>query len=127
MPRAGRDLRGDVEDDERHAWRPAPGVRRDCDPHRGPWVALAGNVSVVLAALALPSCGLTALAAVPLGMTAWVIGNADLARMRAGLMDPEGLRQTRSGREAGAVGAVLGGLVAAGYLLLWLAAHLTLV
>jgi hypothetical protein len=122
MPRLGRFFREEVED-ERHAWRLVPGVRRDCEPHRGRWITLAGNVSVLLATLALPTCGLAAVLAIPLGITAWVMGQADLARMRSGDMDPEGWRLTHTGRETGLVGALVAGLVVAGYVLLWLVAH----
>jgi hypothetical protein len=114
----GEDLEGD---EDVHAWgRASPGLRRDCEPHRGRWIALLGNVSVVLAALALPLCGLPGLLGLPLGVAAWVMGSADLAKIRAGTMDPQGFSKTSLGRECGIVGAVLGGAVAVGWLLLWL-------
>jgi hypothetical protein len=111
----------DLEGDHVEAWRESyPGLRRDCEPHRGRWIALLGNASVVFAALALPLCGLPGLLGLPLGIAAWVMGNADLAKIRSGAMDPRGSGPTRLGRECGIVGTVLSAAVGAGWLLLWL-------
>lgn len=115
-----RSCRLDLREAEESFARWGSYVRRDCEPHRGLWIVLAGNTSVVLAAVALCLFGLPALVGLPLGVVAWVMGNADLAKIRAGQMDPQGLRQTRSGREAGIVGATLSGAVATCYLALFL-------
>jgi hypothetical protein len=68
---------------------PAGQVRRDCEPHRGPFLQLLGAASVILgllsAALLLPI-----LAGVPLSVAVWVMARRDQAKMHAGLMDPEG-------------------------------------
>jgi hypothetical protein len=117
-PCCGEDFEGD---EDVHLWRQAyPGLRRDCEPHRAQWIGLLGNASLILAALALPLCGLPGLLGLPLGIAAWRMGSADLARIQAGTMDPEGWSKTRLGRECGIVGAVHSGAVAAGWLLLWL-------
>ena len=114
----GEDLEGD---EEVHAWRGlSPGLRRDCEPHRGQWIAVLGNASIILAALALPFCGLPGLLGLPLGIAAWVMGSADLAKIRTGAMDPQGLSKTCTGRECGIVGAVLSVAVGLGWVLLWL-------
>jgi hypothetical protein len=108
-------------EDVTDAWRRSyPGLRRDCEPHRGRWIALLGNASVVFAALALPFCGLPGLLGLPLGIAAWVMGNTDLAKIRSGAMDPGGSGPTRLGRECGIVGTFLSAAVGVGWLLLWL-------
>ena len=43
----------------------------------------------------------------PLGITVWVVAGRDLARMRAGLMDPRGVEETSRARDYASVGAVL--------------------
>jgi hypothetical protein len=50
---------------------------------------------------------LPAAVGLPLGLAAWVVAGRDLARMRAGLMDPRGVEETGRAREYAAVGAVL--------------------
>ncbi len=41
------------------------------------------------------------------GIIAWVMGNTDLAEMRAGRMDREGESQTSSGRICGMIAVIL--------------------
>jgi hypothetical protein len=90
---------------------PATEVRRDCAPHRGR----------VLFALALSSLivGAGSLAVAPgvlaVVMGAWVFCMArhDLRQMRAGLLDPQGLRQTFQAREC-AFAAIVTGCVLSG-------------
>jgi hypothetical protein len=48
--------------------------------------------------------------ALGLGITAWLLGQADLVKMGQGVMDPAGRGQTQSGRTCGIIGTVLGGL-----------------
>jgi LSD1 subclass zinc finger protein len=116
----------DLEDEETGAWEePSRGLRRDCEPHRGFWVSLLGNGSTVLGALAIPLCGVPGLVGLPLGIAAWVMGNADLVKMQAGLMDPAGRSRTRSGRDCGIVGLTLSGLCIVGYALLFLLIRLS--
>jgi hypothetical protein len=75
-------------------------VRRDCEPHRAGLVLTLGVVSLVL----LVICGPIGLA---LALAAWVMGRADLHKMRAGEMDPEGLASTQAGWVCGILGTVL--------------------
>ena len=43
----------------------------------------------------------------PLGIVAWVMGNADLKEMDAGTMDPEGRGLTQAGKILGIIGTLL--------------------
>lgn len=92
--------RGRYEDDDfprrRHAYA-------DYAPHRGTTVLVLGILSLVL----WIGCGIVALI---LGIIAWVMGNSDLAEIRAGRMDPEGESATNAGRVCGII-SVVGGLV----------------
>jgi hypothetical protein len=67
--------------------------RRDLMPHRGSTILTLGILSLVI-------CGL-------LGPIAWVMGNTDLADMRAGRMDPEGEATTNAGRICGMIASIL--------------------
>lgn len=93
--------------DDPRPWEEAGRVRRDCEPHRGPMLRGLGIVSVVLVpvgALASPLIGVVA--GVALGLTVWVLAGRDLARMDAGVMDPEGRRETQSARRLGLAGVL---------------------
>ena len=41
------------------------------------------------------------------GIVAWIMGNTDLAEMKAGRMDPEGESQTQTGRICGMIATIL--------------------
>jgi hypothetical protein len=69
------------------------GYRRDLMPHRGSTVMTLGILSLV-------ACGL-------LGPVAWVMGNNDLAEMRAGRMDRDGESQTQAGRICGMITTII--------------------
>lgn len=102
---------GGVEGEDERPWeqpqrRP---VRRDCDPHRGSLVLTFGIISLVSLAI----CGPVGL---PFGITAWVLGQSDLKKMRSGVMDPEGIGMTQAGWICGIVGTIITGLYALGCL-----------
>ena len=65
-------------------------------PHRGTLILVFGILSLVLCA--------------PLGIPAWIMGNADLKEMDAGKMDPSGRSITQGGRICGIIGTVLLGI-----------------
>jgi len=73
-------------------------------PHRA-------TLIVVLGILALVGC-------LPLGIAAWIMGNRDLARVRAGTMDPSGASTTNVGVILGIVGVCLGAVMLIASLLL---------
>jgi len=64
------------------------------EPHRGTLILILGILSLVFAGLIL-------------GPIAWILGNADMKKIRAGVMDPEGEQQTNIGRILGMVGTLL--------------------
>lgn len=79
-------------------------LRRDLEPHRGTLILVLGILSLVLMSF-LPPVGIV------LGVIAWIMGRSDLAKIRAGLMDPEGERQTYAGFVSGKVGAILASIM----------------
>jgi hypothetical protein len=85
--------------DDDHPW-----PYRDCEPHRAGMVLALGIISIVL----VTTCVLSVIG-LPAGIAAWMMGQRDLRLMRAGMMDPEGMKTTQSGRTCGIVGAVLNG------------------
>lgn len=85
-------------------------LRRDCEPHRGGFILAMGIISLA----ALFGCWpLAPLAVVP-GIIAWVLGHADLRKIRAGDMDPEGESSTQAGWICGIIGTCLNTLVILG-------------
>ncbi|HWQ91865.1 MAG TPA: DUF4190 domain-containing protein [Clostridia bacterium] len=62
-------------------------------PHRATTILVLGILSLILCA--------------PLGIFAWIMGNADLKAMDAGQMDPSGRSNTNAGRICGIIGTVL--------------------
>jgi hypothetical protein len=111
---------GDERDEEARPWeRPGGLVRRDCESHRGGLLLTLGILSI---ASAIPGLGTTpcscclplgiaglafGLIGVGLGITSGILGQGDLKRMHAGVMDPSGRGLTLSGVICGIVGAIL--------------------
>jgi hypothetical protein len=93
--RRPRDDYDDYEDYDDYGERRRPRRRRDLLPHRGSTVLTLGILSLVL-------CGPI------LGPIAWIMGNQDMAEIRAGRMDPEGEGTTNAGRICGIIGTILG-------------------
>jgi hypothetical protein len=86
--------------------------RRDTVPHRGGVVMTLGILGLVF----LPFCGLVGLG---LSLCAWLMGRADLARMRDGAMDKEGEANCRVGVLCGMIGTPLNILWLLGCLTFW--------
>ncbi len=61
-------------------------------PHRATLILVLGVLSIILCQ--------------PLGIFAWVMGNADLKAIAAGTMDPSGKDMTNIGRILGIIGCV---------------------
>jgi predicted Zn finger-like uncharacterized protein len=100
--RRSRSRRGNDEDDDEDDDRPRRRRRRDFLPHRSGGVLTLGILALVLFFVPfMPGGGLV------LGILAWVMGNNDLAEMRAGRMDPEGESQTNAGRVCGIIAVAL--------------------
>jgi len=62
-------------------------------PHRATTILVLGILSLIVCA--------------PLGIFAWIMGNADLKAMEAGTMDSAGRSNTNAGRICGIIGTVL--------------------
>jgi hypothetical protein len=99
-------MSGRSDDDEELPWERGRRMRRDCEPHRGGFVRLLGGASLALGVFACCG-GVTGLIALPMGITAWTMAREDLAKMRAGLMDRRGERQTRQGGDNAVFGVLL--------------------
>jgi hypothetical protein len=80
-------------DDDR-PWEEPGCVRRDCEPHRGPFLRSMASFGTPLLYLSV-FIPFLALLVIPVNITTWILARRDLARMRAGLMDPEGEVDTR--------------------------------
>ncbi len=93
----GRDRPWDRE------YRPYRDVRRDSEPHRGNLILTLGIVSIVTA-WTLGPVGLI------IGIFAWVMGQRDLKKMRANVMDPQGMGSTQAGWICGIIGTAFGGI-----------------
>jgi hypothetical protein len=93
----------ELEDGEERPWegREQRRVRRDCEPHRGGTVLILGVVGLGLSLMGWPG-----VAGLPIGITAWVMAQGDLRKIRAGEMDPGGHSLTRAGRICGIIGTV---------------------
>ena len=75
-------------------------LRRDCEPHRGTLILIFGILSLVF-------CGLVGLG---MGIAAWIMGQRDLRKMDANMMDPAGRGNTQAGRICGMIGTILSSL-----------------
>ena len=83
--------------DDPRPWERPGAVRRDCERHRGQLLRRLGGFVLVCAALAVCALPL-ALVVLPSSVAVWLLARRDLARMDAGLMDPEGWNDTDQGR-----------------------------
>src|SRR5262249_50877236 len=86
-----RPRRDDDEFDDRPSRRRRGEYR---EPHRG-------TLILVLGILSLTGLGILT------GIPAWIMGNADMAKIRAGTMDPEGESNTNIGRILGMVSTII--------------------
>jgi len=111
----GEALAGEDRPWEQHG----AGVRRDCEPHRGPLILTLGIVSICITPPGF-CCGIFGLLfsgiGLGLGIPAIIMGKNDLAKMTQGTMDTQGHGQTQAGWICGIIGTSLAGLG----LLVWL-------
>ena len=112
-----------MKGEEGRPWEQPGAVRRDAAPHRGNWLLLLGRTALAFGALAL-CLAVPALVGLSLGAAVWVLGQRDLARMRAGIMDRTGRGDVQRAMDLAIAGALLSlfGLVIYGSALLtvWL-------
>jgi hypothetical protein len=93
--RPSRSSRRDMDDYDDRPSRVRRRRRSDYEPHRGPLILTLGIVSFFVGGPIL-------------GAVAWILGNADMAAIRAGRMDPEGEGMTNAGRICGMISVILG-------------------
>jgi predicted Zn finger-like uncharacterized protein len=91
----------DLDEADEFDIRKRPGVRRDCEPHRGTLILVLGIVSIVLRGALIGGF---------LGLPAWIMGKRDLGKMDRGEMDPAGRGNTQAGYICGIIGTIIGGL-----------------
>jgi hypothetical protein len=115
-------------------WEEPGNCRRDAEPHRAPLLRTLGNIGFFLAvASCYPCLGLCvpvlcydpmkeplgrllllapaevlAVLALVVGVTTAALASRDIARMREGLVDPNGKSETEFARRRAAVGVVIG-------------------
>jgi hypothetical protein len=80
-------------------WEEPGAVRRDCEPHRGPFLYHLASIGFVAAALSL-ICPLFAVISVPFLLVLRALAGRDLRLMDAGRMDPGGWKLTEGVRKA---------------------------
>src|SRR5437588_801232 len=109
--RDGRGRRDDHDREEapnRFRRRGEP-MRRDLEPGRGGLVLGLGIVSLVMVVFC-PFVG------VVFGLVAWVLGQIDLRKIKAGTLEPDGQGITQGGWICGIIGTALNGLLVLGCL-----------
>jgi hypothetical protein len=114
-----------IQDDESIPPWERPGCfRMDCEPHRGTllwWLAFA---SLAFGSFALfPCCGWEpGLIGIPFGLCIRQLTKGDLAKMRAGLMDPAGEEDTAQAMSLSTYGlwlSIVGTIISGGACLLF--------
>ena len=78
--------------------------------HKGPMILIFGILGLIVC--------------FPLGIVAWVMGNADLKEMDAGTMDPEGRSLTQAGKILGIIGTLMATL---GFILVFIMLAIALI
>jgi hypothetical protein len=102
-----RDRDRDDDDDReerrrRRRRRERPSRRSYGAPHRGGMILAFGLIGLIGHVVGI------GLVAIVFSILAWVMGNADMAEIQAGRMDPEGEGMTQAGRIMGMIGTILG-------------------
>jgi hypothetical protein len=100
-PRSRSRYRDGHDDDDDYRRR-----RRDTEPHRGGLVLAMGIISLVSLALTF-MLGVTVIIGIICGIIGWIMGHADLRKMRNNQMDPEGEGMTRGGWICSIIGTLL--------------------
>ena len=75
------------------------------EPHRGTLILVLGILSLVLCSFFT-------------GIPAWIMGKGDLAKIKDGMMDPEGEGPTKAGMICGIISCIIGAVTLAIVLLL---------
>ncbi len=88
-------------------------------PHRGPLIDTLGSISMATGALTLCTGPIGFTISLSTGIPALVMAHNDLARMRQGTVDPQGIGRTDAGRAKALVGIIMAGLFGL-FVFLWL-------
>lgn len=80
------------------------GPRRDAEPDRGTVVLVLGIISLACLTVCVPIGAI-------LGLSAWIMGQTDLRKMKSGRMDTAGRGTTQAGWICGILGTLLNGLI----------------
>jgi uncharacterized paraquat-inducible protein A len=91
---------------------------RFSEPHRSGAILTLGILSALFGVLSL-CFGVPGIAGLGLGIPAWVMAAHDIRRMRAGIMDRNGMANAQSGQSYAIVGVVLSTLCGSGWALMW--------
>src|SRR5207247_1952487 len=97
--------RDDMEHLDDRPWDRPGSVRRDCEPHRGPFLNLVGTVSLLCGICSLCTL-LPGLIGLPLGLATWVMARNDFRKMEAGLMAMDPAKKAEHGTGDAASGTV---------------------
>jgi hypothetical protein len=89
-------------------WEEPGAVRRDCEPHRGDYLAVLGTVSIVMSLAGSVLSLLVVLIGIGLGVAVVVMAGQDLEKMRTGVMDSGGEGLVKTARRRGYWGVSLG-------------------
>jgi predicted Zn finger-like uncharacterized protein len=93
-PKKRREEDDEDDDDERpRRRRRSSSGRGDYMPHRGGMILAFGLIGLLIMPI--------------FGIIAWIMGNSDLAEIKAGRMDPEGESMTNAGRILGMIAVIL--------------------
>jgi hypothetical protein len=92
---------------EDRPWEQPGAVRRDCEPHRGPFLAGLATASSLLGFVSVCCPPLGALSAA-VGLIVLFLARRDEALLRSGQMDPDGFRFLESVRTDARIGIHLG-------------------
>jgi hypothetical protein len=91
---------------EERPWERQGGIRRDNEPHRGPFLVLLGTASLVCGLLS-PCLLAPAIIGLPLAMVTYVLAALDITRMERGAMDRYGMRLAELAQERALIGGLL--------------------
>ena len=89
-------------------WEQPSACRRDCEPHRGEFLSLLANASVVMSCIGFVSLGAAAVVGLPLGLVVMLVARHDLRQMKAGQMDLQGYELTNNAWILGCLGSLIG-------------------
>jgi hypothetical protein len=116
-PTCGEEL--EAESAEEILKRTKP-LRRDCRAHRGKELVVWANIGLILGMAAPCTLGWSVAAALPTCVVVAIWANLDMASMKRGELDPEGMELARQARNSAVTGIILSLCLAGLALAFWL-------